>query len=199
MRIGADCGQAEVLAGAIALGEAGDAERNAYREHLSVCRRCLVSIGGEREIERVMSVIGQAREQEHWQPQARSLFSRAKSRGPFVRWSAAVVAALLVVFVARQGYQSHPVVVNSVTPPAKTSVTAEQEARVVAALGTQSVPKREHHAESLAFSARENAAQTITVKVSFDAAGKPTHCKGVHHASSQKLVATLCDMVMRGR
>lgn len=199
MRIGADCGQAEVLAGAIALGEAGDAERNAYREHLSVCRRCLVSIGGEREIERAMSVIGQAREQEHWQPQARSLFSRAKSRGPFVRWSAAVVAALLVVFVARQGYQSYPVVVNSVTPPAKTSVTAEQEARVVAALGTQSVPKREHHAESLAFSARENAAQTITVKVSFDAAGKPTHCKGVHHASSQKLVATLCDMVMRGR
>ena len=115
MRIGADCGQAEILAGAIALGEAGDAERNAYREHLSVCRRCLVSIGGEREIERVMSVIGQAREQEQWQPQARSLFARAKSRGPILRWSAAVVAALLVVFVARQGYQNHPVVVNSVT------------------------------------------------------------------------------------
>ncbi|MFY9709381.1 MAG: hypothetical protein WAK88_04360, partial [Candidatus Cybelea sp.] len=161
--------------------------------------RCLVSIGGEREIERVMSVIGQAREQEQWQPQARSLFSRAKSRAPILRWSAAVVAALLVVFVARQGYQNHPVVVNSVTPPAKTSVTAEQEARVIAALGTQSVPKREHRAESLAFSARENAAQTITVKVSFNAAGKPTHCKGVHHANSQKLVATLCDMVMRGR
>jgi len=198
MRIGADCGQAEILAGAIALGEAGDAERNAYREHLSVCRRCLVSIGGEREIERVMSVIGQAREQEQWQPQARSLFARAKSRGPILRWSAAVVAALLVVFVARQGYQNHPVVVNSVTP-AKTSVTAEQEARIVAALGTQAVPKREHHAESLAFSARESAAQTITVKVSFNAAGKPTHCKGVHHANSQKLVAALCDMVMRGR
>ncbi|HEY6485663.1 MAG TPA: hypothetical protein VIX83_04710 [Candidatus Cybelea sp.] len=199
MRVGAGCGEAEILAGAIALGEAGDAERNAYREHLSVCRRCLVSIGGEREIERVMNVIADARAQEHWQPQTRGLFAGAKSRRPFLRWGAAAAAALLVVFVARQGYQSHPAVVHSVTPAAQTGVSAEQEARVVAALGTQSVPKREHHAESLAFSARENAAQTITVKVSFNAAGKPTHCKGLHRANSQKLVATLCNMVMRGR
>jgi hypothetical protein len=129
----------------------------------------------------------------------RGLFSRAKSRGPFLRWSAAALAALLVVFVARQEYQSHPVVVNSVTPAAQTGVNAEQEARVVAALGTQTAPKREHRAESLAFGARENGAQTITVKVSFNAAGKPTHCKGSHRANSQKLVATLCNIVMRGR
>jgi hypothetical protein len=187
------------LAGAIALGEAGDAERNAYRQHLSVCRRCVVSIGGEREIERVMSLVAEAREQEHWQPQARGLFSHAKKRGPALRWGAAAAAALLAVFVARQGYQSHPVVVHSVTLPAKAGVSAQQEARVAAALGTQAAPKREHHAESLAFGARENVPQTITVKVSFDAHGKPTQCKGVHRPNGGHLVATLCDMVMRGR
>lgn len=199
MNIGADCGQAEILAGAIALGEADDTQRHAYREHLSICRRCLSTIGGEREIERVMSVVAEAREQEHWEPQPRSVFSRAQTRRPVLQWAAALAAAVVVAFVARQTYATRPVVVHSVAMPAKTSVSAEQEARVVAALGTQAGPRHEPHAESLAFNARAGAAQSVTVKVSFDAHGKPTHCTGAHPVGDPQLVSTLCNFVMRAR
>lgn len=62
------CNQAEVLAGAIALGEATDAERQTYRGHVSTCAACLRANGGEREIERAMAVVADARESETWDP-----------------------------------------------------------------------------------------------------------------------------------
>lgn len=58
----------EVLAGAIALGEATDEERREYREHIATCAECLQSLGGEREIERVAATVTAARESEIWQP-----------------------------------------------------------------------------------------------------------------------------------
>ena len=62
------CNQAEVLAGAIALGEATDAERQAYRGHVATCSSCLRANGGEHEIERTMARVGQARDAETWDP-----------------------------------------------------------------------------------------------------------------------------------
>ena len=44
-----ECARAEVLAGAVALGEASDAERDAYRRHLAGCSRCIAAYGGERD------------------------------------------------------------------------------------------------------------------------------------------------------
>jgi Gram-negative bacterial TonB protein C-terminal len=67
-----DCARAETLAGAIALEEATDGERDAYRRHLSACARCVETLGGEREIERVMSVVAQARDEESWEPDLRA-------------------------------------------------------------------------------------------------------------------------------
>jgi len=94
-----NCARAEVLAGALALGEATDAERDEFRRHIAACSPCLNAIGGEREIERTMEVIGAARESEVWEP---VLTAASIQRTRFARvWgfglSAATVAALAVV------------------------------------------------------------------------------------------------------
>ena len=74
------CNQAEVLAGAIALGEATDAERQAYRGHVATCSSCLRANGGEHEIERTMACVGQARADETWDPDLTALV-REKMNG----------------------------------------------------------------------------------------------------------------------
>jgi len=67
------CDQAEILAGAIALGEASDAERQSYRGHVSTCAACLRANGGEREIERTMAQVAIARDGETWDPDLTAL------------------------------------------------------------------------------------------------------------------------------
>ncbi len=74
------CQQAEALAGAIALGEATDAERERYRRHIAACSSCLGDLGGEREIERVMASVSNARESETWEPVLASVQSKAQRR-----------------------------------------------------------------------------------------------------------------------
>lgn len=76
------CERAEVLAGAIALGEATDIERDEYRGHISACAPCLRALGGEREIERVMDVVAQARDDETWEPAA----TTQRRERPALRW-----------------------------------------------------------------------------------------------------------------
>ncbi len=63
-----DCARAEILAGAIALGEASETERDDYRRHIAACPSCLRALGGEREIERVMQTVRSAAESEVWEP-----------------------------------------------------------------------------------------------------------------------------------
>ncbi|PZR56009.1 MAG: hypothetical protein DLM50_09320 [Candidatus Meridianibacter frigidus] len=64
--------RAEVLAGAIALGEATDEQRIEYRAHIASCEGCLQSLGGERELERTHAYVGLAREAEVWEPDVRA-------------------------------------------------------------------------------------------------------------------------------
>jgi TonB family protein len=100
-----ECVRAETLAGAIALGEATDAERDAYRGHLARCRRCVTLLCGEREIERVSQVVQEARDGESWQPDLRpTLRAALHARGARRRMassflllalSMAVIAALV--------------------------------------------------------------------------------------------------------
>ncbi len=80
----------ESLAGAIALGEATDADRRAYREHIASCALCLTELGGEHELARTNALVGQARDGEVWDPQLGSVLRR-RSRGlsPVVRFAAA--------------------------------------------------------------------------------------------------------------
>jgi len=62
---------AEVLAGAITLGEATDEERLEYRRHLAECAKCLQSLGGEHELQRLNSVVQEAHASEIWEPDVR--------------------------------------------------------------------------------------------------------------------------------
>lgn len=62
------CRQVEIVAGAIALGEATASERESYRAHIASCRSCLQKYGGEVAIERAMAFVSRARETETWDP-----------------------------------------------------------------------------------------------------------------------------------
>ncbi|MDP9025556.1 MAG: energy transducer TonB [Candidatus Eremiobacteraeota bacterium] len=99
------CQRAEVLAGAIALHEAGDVERDEYRSHIAVCSSCLGALGGEIGIERVMETIREAREGETWQPVLASIHSknerrlRALMRFGFSTAGIAIAASLAMHFL----------------------------------------------------------------------------------------------------
>ncbi|GAC1651631.1 MAG: hypothetical protein NVS9B12_00140 [Vulcanimicrobiaceae bacterium] len=63
--------RAEVLAGAITLGEATDEERLEYRRHVSECGTCLRALGGEHELHRMHDTVRQAASDEVWAPDVR--------------------------------------------------------------------------------------------------------------------------------
>ena len=63
--------RAEVLAGAITLGEATDDERLEYRRHLAECAKCLSAFGGEHELARLANVVRDAAASEIWEPDVR--------------------------------------------------------------------------------------------------------------------------------
>ena len=90
----------EAIAGAIALGEAGDEERREYREHLAGCASCLRTLGGEHEIERVAAGITSARESEVWQPALGDVVrTRLAARSRYARYLLSTLAACLIVAV----------------------------------------------------------------------------------------------------
>ncbi len=92
-----DCARAEILAGAIALGEASDAERDDYRRHIAACSSCLGDLGGEREIERVMATVAQARDAEVWEPAPVRADVRRQRKVRFAFAGASAIALGVVV------------------------------------------------------------------------------------------------------
>jgi hypothetical protein len=199
MKFGSDCTEAEILAGAIALGEAGDAQRVRYREHLSTCRRCLAALGGECEIERVINLVSQARDQERWQPDLRSTFARVRKQRRAWTWGAGVgiaaVFAIAVLAAQRQG----PVVVRSLAMPAGTNASSVSNAEDLASLGTQAQPRREHRAESLVLAPEGSAARTVTFQVTVDRHGRPTRCTIIKRSGHARIDAAVCHVVMATR
>ena len=141
-----NCSRAEILAGAIALGEASEAERDEYRQHVATCASCLHALGGEREIERVMAVVAQAREVETWEPLPRRTGERSRAR----TWRAglSVLAAAAVI-----SFGVHALVAASLRPPAEPNVanverststfhvTLEKRAPVIAPAAPAPVPR----------------------------------------------------------
>lgn len=92
------CRDAEVQAGAIALAEATDADRETYRRHVATCATCLRLNGGEREIERTMARVARARDAETWEPDiARAVRERMNAPTYWARISIATVGACAVV------------------------------------------------------------------------------------------------------
>jgi len=181
-----DCSQAQLLAGAIALGEAGDAERDAYRAHVAGCGRCLLDLGGEREIERVIAVVARARDQERWEPDLRTaLVRRRRIR---VGWAvSAVLAAVVLVVSLRVTERPNPAV-----SPAH-AITA-QEARALAALDTQTVSRPQGRAESLVVGATTVSA---SFEMSVDARGIPVRCAITKSSGDRSLDQSVCNAAMR--
>ncbi len=95
------CHQAEILAGAIALGEASDAERQAYRGHVATCAACLRANGGENEIERTMGQVAIARDGETWDPDLTGRVRDRMSNGKrYLRAGLSFASILIVVSLA---------------------------------------------------------------------------------------------------
>ncbi|HEX3671490.1 MAG TPA: energy transducer TonB [Candidatus Cybelea sp.] len=189
MSVRTDCEAVERLAGAIAIGEADDRDRESYRSHLAVCRHCLTEFGGERAIERVMATVANARDDESWQPDLRPALARPGSRR--YGWSAAIALAAAIAVVV--GVRS----IDRPQPP----VTAQRsismhEARAIAVLNTQTVPPREGRAESLSLGPETLAA---TVRVSVSARGTPARCTIVKSSGNAILDRSMCATAMRER
>ncbi len=113
------CSRTEILAGAIALGEATQTEREEYRKHIATCASCLNALGGEREIERVMSTIAHARDSETWEPLPRVM---SGSRAGVWRTGAAVLAAAIAI-----SFGVHAMLAAVVAPPAIEPKVADAE------------------------------------------------------------------------
>jgi hypothetical protein len=182
-----NCVDAEQLAGTIALNEASDSQREAYRGHLAGCTRCVRDFGGERDIERVMGTVAQARSEERWQPALRALTPRtAPARGRL--WAAAVAAAIVVA----AGLQ---IAEHQLRPATAPPAISTAEARALAALGTQNESRREGRAESLAVGS--TAAATLNLRV--NARGVPLSCTIAQSSGDGAKDGAICRAAMQRR
>jgi TonB family protein len=88
-----------VLAGAITLGEATDEERIEYRRHLAACPKCLQSLGGEHELERLNCVVQEAHASEIWEPDVRGPLMDRLNLSPrrVARYGVGILGICLVV------------------------------------------------------------------------------------------------------
>jgi TonB family protein len=164
------CRDAEIAAGAIALGEAGELERDAYRLHLSRCAHCVETLGGERDIERTMQRVSDARDAETWQPAVSPMRERSRRTAGF-GWSITAVAAAVAVAVwvaaPRPAPSSHATIVAAAvrTIPIQT----HQSKRVAPAVS--------HRASAVVAAVPEH--KTVVVH---DVA-QPTVTPPLHHAA----------------
>ena len=182
-----DCTAAEQLAGAIALGEARDEERNAYRGHLAVCGACLDAFGGEREIERVMAQVSSARDDERWEPDLRSARLRPQ-RARRVWPAVAALAACVAIVVGVRAFQS-----SAPAIPVHSAIAA-QEARALAALDTHSVPRPQGRAESLALG---TPSRSTLFEIRFDGSGVPVRCTIARSSGDRALDESICRAALR--
>lgn len=196
MNVRANCESAETLAGAIALGEAGQHEREAYRAHLSQCERCLNELGGEREIERVMTTVAQARDSERWEPRVSLKTAHRRRSARAFGWTAgfAACAAMLVLFFAPMR-TPRPVA----APQSVARVSHDQRDSAIAALETQTSPKTESAAESLAVGEPVTPAHATTFQVTLDPRGLPVNCTIVKSSGQASRDAAICGAAMRDR
>jgi hypothetical protein len=183
------CSLAETLAGAIAVGEAGDAERETYRAHLAGCERCLQELGGERDVERVMAAVSQARDDERWEPDVRKALAARRTPATW-KWGAAAAAVFIAIaggFLLEKKPQAAP------APP----TISAREARAVAALGTESAAPREGRAESLIVGTETPVTSAFALSV--DRRGTPLRCTITKSSGDGVLDRAVCRAALRVR
>jgi hypothetical protein len=181
------CSLAETIAGAIAIGEADDAERETYRTHLAGCARCVAGLSGERELERIVAAVRQARDDERWEPDVRKALVRRSTPRRAWRLGAAIAAVFIAIAGAftfgNRGW---------VAPP---HTISEHEARAIAALGTESAPQREGRAESLVVGSATPVTTSFTLSV--DRRGTPLRCTITKSSGDRVLDRTVCRAALR--
>lgn len=185
-----DCARAELLAGAISLGEADEAQCDTYRSHLATCARCRAELGGEREIERVMATVAQARDSERWEPDLRAERMRPRERYGGLRWVAALAAA--VVLIAGLRAMERPP--NAPVAARGDAATEQAAARAVAALDTHTLPRRQHEAESLVFAPAASSTIELRVRLDGRAAGR---CVVTKSSGNRALDEAVCRAALR--
>lgn len=182
-----DCTLAERLAGAIAIGEAGEEDRVAYRAHLADCRRCLHALGGEREIERVMSAVARARADECWEPERRMTLGRRHMGRNAWTLAAALAAAIILAIGVRAAEKP-----RTIASPQRT--VSVQEVHAIAALDTQTAPRREGRAESISLGAATTFSTAFDVTV--DERGTPLRCTITKSSGSRVADRSVCRAAM---
>jgi hypothetical protein len=186
-RVHSDCMLAERLAGAIAIGEARDEELVAYRAHLAGCSRCLHVLGGERDIERVMNTVARARDDERWEPERRTTLATHRIRRNTWALASALAAAVLLA-IGLPAEKSRP------ATPAQGSASL-RVSRAIAALDTQTAPRREGRAESLSVDAATTFSTAFDVSV--DQRGTPLRCTIRKSSGLHTLDLSVCRAAMR--
>jgi anti-sigma-K factor RskA len=194
-----DCRQAELVAGALALGEASDSERQGYRKHLAGCPECVDVLGGEREIERAMEIVAQARDDERWEPVARvEPAARRRSFANVWRFAAACAAALVVAFIGVRAF--YPTALQHTgTVSALAIHPSQRDERAVAVLGTTSTGHfPTNHAESLTvFPATSAATHAASFEVRIDKDGAPRSCTITKPSGNGELDRAICRAALR--
>lgn len=183
-----DCSAAQSLAGAIALGEATEIERDRYRAHLAGCAGCVNELGGERELERVAAVVAQARDDERWEPDIR----KALARRPVPRRAWSWAAALAVVVIVAGGVVAGEKKPQAAAPP---HVISAKDVSALAALDTQTAPRREGRAESLVVGSA--VPLTTTFAVSLDQHGTPLRCSITKSSGYSALDRAVCRAALQ--
>jgi hypothetical protein len=191
MTMQCDCARAEMLAGAIALGETDEAQRDTYRNHLATCAGCRNDLGGEREIERVMATTREARDSERWEPVLRPAHMRTPARRSTWQWAVALAAAAALVV----GLRAIDKPSNGTAVVSGASVSSAQVARAVAALNTQTAPRRENQAESLSFASTRSS--TLAVALSLDVRGMPKQCTVTKSSGNRVLDRAVCRAAIK--
>jgi hypothetical protein len=191
MTMQCDCARAEMLAGAIALGETDEAQRDTYRNHLATCAGCRNDLGGEREIERVMATTREARDSERWEPVLRPAHMRTPARRSTWQWAVALAAAAALIV----GLRAIDKPSNGTAMVSGASVSSAQVARAVAALNTQTAPRRENQAESLSFASTRSS--TLAVALSLDVRGMPKQCTVTKSSGNRVLDRAVCRAAIK--
>jgi anti-sigma factor RsiW len=195
-----DCTQAEIVAGALALGEASDIERERYRKHLAGCRQCVETLGGEREIERTMSIVAQARDDERWEPVARVEPAAHRRRFATIsRYAAACAAVLVLTVIGIRAF--YPAALHTAGNVAIDTHPSQRDERAVAVLGTTTTGHfPTHHAESLAVFGSSSTGDASTHAASFeiriDRRGMPRTCTVVKPSGNAELDRAICNAAL---
>ncbi len=185
-----DCARAETLAGAIALGEADEMQRDTYRAHLATCGSCRSDFGGERQIERVMTTVAAGRDAERWEPDLRAASMQTRPRYHGWRW----IAALAAVAALAVGIRSMEFHANSPAVAQHGAATEQGAARAVAVLNTQTAPRREHEAESLVFAPAASSSMALRLRL---AGRTPGRCVVTKSSGNRALDEAVCRAALR--